>query len=358
LTDRVLPFCSDDQLLAELTVIATVGWQLPTKPRRRSGVRQLLLLADPGEALTFRQAAARLLNMIDDALLSAVDDEDGLSYDESTGLRILLGVHPRYRTESSPTVRRVQAAEYLAPQLRRSVDAAATFLRRHQPQALLQVLARLRQQYGQASAPGLRDVDVLSLRRWYRVGANRQVVLFGSAERSRLRADGLAVYEFVEARHSADEGFVSSDFRLLTNPLTPGLALDEIADLSTQPGNRLVRVRLPEGSMAGDEIGLTWEESVEFNGKAPPWTSYFVSAEAPNEGFELTVEVTFAEDCELPVSVWWYQSLPATNDLFLAMSDERRLSFRSRSRTVSHTWAATDTERRVGYGIQWAWPDG
>lgn len=186
----MLPDCPDDQLLDELSVIVTTGWELPARPNRQRDVRHLLLMVDAADGLSYRQAAHRLLAMLDDALREA--DEDVLGEDDRTGCRVLLGVHPTYRTVGSPTRRRQDAADFLVVGWHENppLHPAGTFQRRHQRGALRQVLECLRRQYGQ-EAGAEEDYDVARVRRWYVVEANRQVAELGEYGEYRVRRDGL-----------------------------------------------------------------------------------------------------------------------------------------------------------------------
>lgn len=190
LTSYVLPDCPDDELLDELSVIVTTGWNLPARPNRQRDVRHLLLLVGPADGLLYRQAAQRLLAMLDDMLREA--DEDVLGEDDRTGCRILLGVHPTYRTVASPTRRRQDAADFLVAGWHEDPPRhpAGTFQRRHQRGALRQVLGCLRHHYGR-DAGVAEEYDVARVRRWYVVAANRQVTEYGEYGDYRVRRDGL-----------------------------------------------------------------------------------------------------------------------------------------------------------------------
>jgi hypothetical protein len=361
LTETVLPFCSDEALLAELSVVVSAGWYLPAKPRRAQDVRHLLLLADPGHALSYRDAGQRLLVMLDEALQpDPEDDHPDTSDDDSTGLRILFGVHPTYRNEPSPTVRRREASDFLVPAWhvyppRDDDTRASTFQRRHQPRALRQALECLRSKYGQAERPGIRDYDVITRRRWYQVAANRQVVRMRGEEIVRVREDNLASFSFSESTRD-EEGLLAARFRVLDHALGPELTLDGITDAPTQPGVRDIRLRLPRPYMTGEVIGASWEETLTFGPDAPRWRRYFGAAEAPNDGAELEVTVTFDDDAELPALVWWYIALPGTNEFEIGPGPGERLTLDG-GHSTSHRWAAIETERRISYGLQWYWSD-
>lgn len=105
----VLPYCSDDELIAELAVVVSAGWGLPSRPGRAPEVAHLLSLCDDRSMSLFAQSAQRLLVMVDDAIRQgAVEDENGealVSDDEARGLRILFGTLPNYRGGLSPVVR-------------------------------------------------------------------------------------------------------------------------------------------------------------------------------------------------------------------------------------------------------------
>jgi hypothetical protein len=215
----VLPYCTDEELLAELAVVVSAGWDLPSRANRAGDVRHLLLLADPGEALSYRQAVQRLLMMLDAALQQDQIERPVVSEEDSRGLRILFGVHPNYRTELSPVVRREQASEYLVPAWHKQPprDRASSFQRRHQQRALRQALYCLRAEYGQEPRPSIRDSDLLEQRRWYHVAANRQVVRFRCEEIIRVRVDGLESHVFIEPRND-DVGILDTHFHVPRPP--------------------------------------------------------------------------------------------------------------------------------------------
>jgi len=94
--------------------------------------------------VSFESRAQRLLTMLDEAIRSQVlsgSRATELTEDDAHGLRILLGTHPDYRSEASPTVRRAEASEYLVPAWRDAppTDRAGTFQRRHQTRVLRHV---------------------------------------------------------------------------------------------------------------------------------------------------------------------------------------------------------------------------
>ena len=348
----MLPFCTDEELLTELAVVVSAGWDLPSRVKRH-----LLLLADPGEALSYRQAAQRLLTMLDAALQQDADEHAVISDEDSLGLRILFGVHPNYRTEPSPVVRREQASEYLVPAWHNQPphDRAATFQRRHQQQALRQALHCLRAEYGQEPRPSIRDSDLLEQRRWYYVAANRQVVRFRCDEIIRVRIDGLESHVFYEPRND-DEGVLDSRFHVLEHPMGPPLVLEDMADVPTQPGNRQIALRLPRRYRTGELVGVAWEEELDFGSEAARWRRFFVAASGANDNFALELTVTFVPDADLPEMVWWYVALPGVDEFEIGPRPEEILTLDA-SRTASHKWTSAETERRIDYGLQWLWPD-
>jgi hypothetical protein len=353
----VLPYSSDEQLLADLAVVVSVGWDLPSRANRAHQVRHLLLLADPGEALLYRQAAQRLLAMLDAALQQDADEHPVVNEEDSLGLRILFGVHTNYRTESSPVVRREQASEYLVPAWRDRPphDRAGTFQRRHQQRALRQALNCLRAAYGQEPRPTIRDSDLIEERRWYYVAANRQVVRFRCEDIIRPRVDGLESHVFYEPRND-DEGILNTRFRIVEHPIGPPLNLEEISDAPTQPGHRQIVLRFPRPYMAGELVGIAWEEELDFGPNAERWRRFFVGAHSPNDGFDLELTVTFADDAELPEMVWRYIALPDVADFELGPRPEEILSLDA-SRSVSYRWIGAETERWINYCLQWVWPN-
>lgn len=355
MTWQVLPYCSDDELLTELAAVVSTGWELPSREHRRRDVRQLLLLADPGEAQSYRQAAQRLLTMLDAALQQEADSDSILSEEDALGLRILFGVHPNYRTEPSPVVRREQASEYLVPawHSRSPRDRAGTFQRRHQLPAVRLALQCLRAAYGQEARPSMRDADLIEERRWYFIAANHQVTRLRSEAVIRVRVDDLQEYSFTESRNE-EPGLRNSDFRVLEQPLGPTLTLQDIRDLETRPGRREITMRFPKPYQTGELVGVAWEEELDFGEDAMPWRRMFVSASGPNDGFELEMTATFAAAVELPELVWWYQALPEISESEIGPRDESDV-LNYIDREVSHRWAADETERRIDYGLQWVW---
>lgn len=352
----MLPYCTDDQLLDELAVVVSTGWELPTRGNRASDVRHLLLLADPGEALSYRQSAQRLLLTLDAALMQGAQDDAVVSEDDARGLRILFGVHPNYRTEPSPVIRREQASEYLVPAWHDDLprDRAGTFQRRHQAAALRQALECLRAAYGQEPRPSPRDVDLLQQRRWYHVAANRQVVYFRCEETIRVRVDGLEQYVFYEPKHD-DYGLADTRFHLLEHPLGPQLNPRDIADDPVQRGMRQITLALPRPYQASESIAIEWEENLEFGADVKSWQRFFVGAHAPNDNFKLELTVQFASDM-LPDMVWWYMSLPGVDDGEIGPRPGETLPLDNR-RIASHRWSNTETERWLNYSLQWTWRD-
>jgi hypothetical protein len=351
----VLPYCSDDQLLAELVVVVSTGWALPSRPERSGDVRHLLLLADPGEALSYREGAQRFLTLLDLAMRQDGLEEPIVSDDDALGLRILFGVHPNYRTELSPVVRREQASEYLVPSwhARPPRDRAGTFQRRHQGRAVRLALQCLRAAYGQEPRPSMRDADLIEERRWYYIAANHQVTRMRSQSIIRARVDGLHGYSFTESCNN-EPGLKHSEFQVIEHPIGPTLTLDNIEELQTQPGRRDITVRFPRPYQAGELVGVAWEEELNFGEDATPWRRMFVSASSASDGFELEMTATFAPDVELPELVWRYRKVPEVDVFEIGPRDECEVLHYT-DRTVSHQWAVDETERRIDYGLQWVW---
>jgi hypothetical protein len=355
----VLPYAPDATLLAELAVVVSLGWGLPSHPARAADVRHLLLLADPDGARPFGHRAQRLLTMLDEALVQAATDAaeppTGVSADDATGLRVLLGTLPTYRNELSPIVRRADAAaDFLVAKWRDRPpsDPAGTFLRRHQDRALRQVLACLRTTYGQADRPGIRDCDVLVRQRWYDVGPGRQIERMRGRDVVRFREGGLDRYVFTETERD-EEGLIDAELRPLAWSGDGAITLDGIDSIETQPGMRAIAFRLPRTYQAGEELTLVWEELLRYGPDAPRWQRYFAAAEMPSDNAEVELTVSFIGD-ELPTMVWWFTALPEVDVFEVGPMPDQRLRLDSNQR-ATHRWANFETERRISYGLQWVW---
>ncbi|MCW2538717.1 MAG: hypothetical protein JWN95_442 [Frankiales bacterium] len=351
----MLPDTSDETLLSELTVIVTTGWNLPARPTRQEGVRHLLLLVPPPDSTSYRRAAQRLLVMIDVALRNA-DDSD-LGEDDRIGCRILLGLHPEYRTETSPIVRRTEAAHYLVPNWRGKPprDAAVAFQRRHQQNVLRQVLQCLKVTYGAETDLLSRDYDLVSTRRRYVVGANRQVMSQGETAVYRVRLDDLETLTITESVHP--EGVLET--KLEVSPLDNefGVELADVEALETQPGRRAISFRLGRPVQAGQRVQVSWQESIVYGADAPQWQRDWVAVSAPNDNFEAEVSVRFADDVQLPDVCWWYVAQPDTDVTEIGPRALDELFDLRASRRVLQHWTSAETERRLDYGLLWVWLD-
>lgn len=347
---RVLPYCSDEQLLRELTVVVSAGWGLPSREQRAADVRHLLLLADTGQAAPYRQRAQRLLVMIDQALRQAAGEER-LTEDDEHGLRILLGTHPTYRSEPSPTVRREEASVYLVQGWADDPpsDRAGTFQRRHQEPALRQVLTALREAYGQEQGATKRDHELLSLHRWYVVDERRQVCRMGGERVVRSRQDGLDIFEFDEARQT-DPGVESSTFDVSEHPVGPSAQLAAIKTIPYMPTHVTVTLRLSEPVHAGQLLGFAWQEEIFFGADVNSWPQYFVATQGVNDDYELDMSVVF--EGELPGQVWWFEANPQADMRGIEPRPHWRLQPDSTG-LVRHRWQ--QTERRINYGLKWRW---
>lgn len=348
----MLPDCPDDELLDELNVIVTTGWDLPGRPRRAEDVRHLLLLTDASGSTTYREASQRLLLLLDDALRSAGDQL--LAEDERTGCRILLGVHPAYRSISSPTTRRANAAELLVPSWQNEPprDPAGTFQRRHQRSALRQVLTCLRLQYGQDSTED-NDYDVVQVNRWYTIDAHRQLSANGETAECRIRRDGFTTLELLGAEVDA-ENLESSDFAIQPfGDETPSkIALIE-TDV-TKPGFRRSLLTLPRTYYAGEILSLAWREIMHYGPRPPNWQRYWVTMAGLNDSFKLTVTVSF-DPAQLPDACWWFSAEPVTDPGEIGPDSPSHLIDVAATSTASHSWSPSDTERRRYYGLNWVW---
>lgn len=349
----MLPYCSDDDLIRELSVVVTTGWFLPSRPERADDVRHLLLLPDPGESRSFAQAAQRFLTMLDTALKNA----DGTVLDEhaALGLRILFGVHVNYRTEASPIVRRAEASEYLVPPWRTEParNRAEAFQKRRQRSALALALQCLRAEFGQQGRQQRNETDLLQEHRRYFVDGNRQITRLSGDMLLRARVDGVQDYVFNEARNS-EPGVRDAVFRLLPHRAGSQATLESVVDDDIRPDSREIMVRLPRRHNAGEVFGVAWEEIVEFGPEVERYGRRFVSALAGNEGFDLEIRVDFADDAELPELAWWYVARPQVDVLEVGPQEYQVLRFGS-GRSLVHHWDAIEVEKWLDHGIQWVW---
>jgi hypothetical protein len=351
----VLPNCPDDELLDELSVIVSTGWDLPARQNRERDVRHLLLMADAADGRSYRQAAQRLLLLLDDALRNA--DEDELVEADRTGCRILLGVHPTYRSVASPTRRRHDAADFLVAGWHEDPprDPAGAFQRRHQRGALRQVLECLRRQYGQDAAAD-DDYDVARVRRWYFVEANRQVTDYGEFGEYRIRRDGLESMELLEAEVDP-QGLESSDFSVAALGPEQSAVLERIEASRTRPGYRRIVLRLQRRYEAGEIVPVAWRERLRFSPEPPDWGRYWAHVSALNDSFELEMTVTFSGDGQLPDLCWWFSAEPITDLGEIGPDTLDHLVDLTTTRSASHVWPPSETERRRQYGFIWVWLD-
>jgi len=351
----VLPDVPDATLLDELSVVVSSGWDLPSRPNRRQQIRHLLLMVDPADSQSYGQAAQRLLEMIDDALREA--DDDRLGADDRTGCRILLGVLPTYRSVASPTRRRREAADFLIPEWEANPpsDPAGTFQRRHQRNALRQVLECLRQRYGEDAGTDA-YYDVVRIQRWYVVTPDRQVSEQGEIGEYRIRRDGFDCMELRESKHDP-EGLESSEFEVLRLGDDPPPVLETVEDSETQPDYRRITLRLPQSYEAGDILRVGWTERFIFGPEPPDWWRSWVTAAALNDHFELEMSVTFTDDAQLPDLCWWFSAEPITDLNEIGPDSLEHLIDLQQSGTASHDWRPTETERRRMYGLTWVWLD-
>lgn len=339
----VLPDCPDEQLLDELAVVVSAGWDLPARRSRAHALRHLLVFASDNTVMSFEQSALRLLTLINDALLRA-GARGLLSADDEDGLRILFGVHPNYKMERSPTVRREAASFYLLPawSLNPPSDRTGTFQRRHQGGALAQALECLRIAYGQHSPRDSRPYDLVSTERFYLVDENRQVVLMRNTERIKSRIDGLDEYVF----HDPKLEYIEST----TYRITQGaVQVADVSDDSTNPALTRVAFQIDPPAAAGDLLEFVWEQRTTFVPDVTRWAYYFVGTQASSDNYQLTMTVRFTG--EIPQRVWWYSEYQS--DLHLIEHDERKLLVISDDKSVSYEFK--HTERRADYGLQWEW---
>ena len=353
----MLPEVDDQVLLAELAVVVSAGWELPTRPQRLAAVQQLLLLVPPGESRSDVQAAQRLLKMIDDAILTA--DDEFLAEDERRGLRVLLGLAPGYRTDASPKKRRTEAAFLLIPdwQDRPPVEPDAAFLRRHQAAALRQVLHCLRLRYGQDPRNMTRNYDIVREWRWCYIDANRLTPRMGERTEYRVRQDELQVLQATES--AQPEGMVGFQRRILTDDGAVAAQFDEDEPMTTtlEP-RRETHFRLPRPYMAGEHLRLAWEEQREFGENKPLIRrDYLAISTGTNDGAELEVSVSFAEDLRLPDLCWWFSTPPGSDFEAIGPDELANLISLSSSRRAWHAWASSETGRWIWYGIMWVWFD-
>ncbi len=343
----MLPYATDAQLLAELSVVVSVGWELPSRPQRSAEVRHLLLLAQAREPLTYGAAAQRLLHMLDAAIRQGVEAEL-ITADDEQGLRILFGTHPNYRTEPSPTVRREQAADFLVPgwAVQRPKQFIATFQRRHQSRALRQALDCLRAAYGQRAAVEDWDHDVVAIHRTYVVSEQRQIRLKRTLETIRPRHDHFDEFGTTHAEHGSDE--VEMTYRSLSEAAT----LLSVGEDPLNTDFQMVRFKLQRPHAAGELIDVAFEQEAKYRGDVTRWPHYYVATQTSNDSYSLTMTVRF--EGELPEQVWWYVVEPYV-DQRLLVPDPNAILRLDEQNSVSHVWL--NAERRMDYGVKWMWPD-
>ncbi len=343
----MLPYCTDAQLLAELSVVLSVGWELPSRPHRAPEVRHLLLLAQAQEPLTYGAAAQRFLHMLDAAIRQGLEAEL-ITVDDEHGLRTLFGTHPNYRTEPSPTVRREQAADFLVPgwAVQRPKQFIATFQRRHQSRALRQALDCLRAAYGQRAAVDDWDYDVVAIDRTYVVNDQRQLRLKRTLETIRPRHDEFEEFGTTHAEHGNDE--VEFSYKSLRDTA----ALLSVGKDPLNSDFQSVRFRLHRPYAAGELIEVAYEQETRYLGAVTQWPSYYVATQTSNDSYSLAMTVRF--EGELPDQVWWYVVEPYVDQRLLNSDPDAMLRVDAHN-SVRHVWL--NAERRMDYGLKWTWPD-
>jgi len=355
-TERVLPYCRDDELLAELAVVQSAGWGLPSRPARASSIPHLLVLGDDRSGSSYAEAAQRLLVMLDDAIRSgAVEDERGeslVSEDEALGLRILFGTYPNYRAVGSPVTRRADASDFLVAgwQAEPPYDRAGTFQRRHQTRALTLALECLRRTYGQEPSLESQTYDVVSKHHWLRIGPRHQIVQTGCSQLIRARQDNLRYFNTSEPEREP-QGLLHAELQVLDHPLTPGATLIQEEDEEEAPGSRVITISLPKPLAIGETAGILWQEDMVYGDDAKVWDDYYSASHTSNDRYELTMTVIFDE--EPAHYVWWYEAKPYYDKTHLVPHPGQELPIINGQ--ASHTWTATSTRRYIDYGLQWAW---
>lgn len=343
----MLPYCSDDQLLAELTVVLSAGWELPSRPHRAKQVRHLLLVAQDQQVLTYAAAAQRLLHMLDDAFRQA-EAAELISPDDEQGLRILFGTHPNYRTEPSPTVRREQAADFLVPAwaTQRPKKFVETFQRRHQNRALRQALDCLRSAYGQKRVVEEWDYDVVAVHRTYVIGEKRQLRSERVLETIRPNHDDFDQCGSLHFEHVGGE--VEFSYRALSDGLT-------VLTVHPDPQNTdfmQVRFKLPRSYSAGELCDIEFEQEIKHVAEVTQWPNYYVASQSSSEGVSLTMTAVFK--FELPELIWWYVVDPYVDQRLLGPDSETMLKL-GEGNAVSQSWS--QAEKRMDYGLKWKWKD-
>lgn len=234
--------------------------------------------------------------MIDDALRQAATGSDPqLSDDDWEGLRILFGLHPRYRTEGSPTVRREQASELLVPLWldHPPRDRAGTFQRRYQERALRQVLTCLRSIYGQEDGPTDRDCDVLEEHGTAIIDERRQIRYARCEEVLRIRHEGLTEFSWDEGDLETF-GAVSTDLRMVPHPTTgQALTIARIAESTYMPGSRKITVRLPHPMRIHELVASAWEEEATYGDEVSHWETFYLATQPR------TIECSCRTNCSL-----------------------------------------------------------
>lgn len=343
----MLPEVSDDDLLGELGKVVEMGWALPERGHRAAEVRHLLLMVDRESALTYAESSSIFLRMLDEALVPDVIGEDEPTQDQALGLRILLGTHPEYRYASAP-MRRENAAEYLWPD-NRSAQVASSFHRRRERAALRLALDCLRAVYGQGDDPYERDHDLLAATRAYVVDEHGNLCYQGEELLVRARRD-MPGFSLDESIHE-DTGFERSEIR--SRDCGDDTPFTFVGERQINGTKRKLEFAADKPITVGQTFRFAWEEAIHFRSRTVARAArYYVSFQAPNDRFELTIEVRFLG--ELPRSVWWFRFNPGVDPTDYAPHLERRLEVSDG--VAAFTW--NETQRRMCYGIQWDWEQG
>lgn len=194
------------------------------------------------------------------------------------------------------------------------------------------------------------------MRRWYRVDANRQASEYGEHAEYRVRRDGVESLVLLEAEPDP-EGLERADFSVLPGGDGPPVVLERIEKSEIQPGFRRIVVRLPRRYNAGELVPIGWRERLSFGAEPPDWGRYWAHVTALNDGFELEMTVTFSSDAQLPDLCWWFSAESITDLGEIGPDTLNHLMDLTATRSASHVWLPSNTERRRQYGLIWVWLD-
>jgi len=338
-----LPAVGDALLVKQLAVVVTAGWQLPRNPNLHDEVAYLLEAVPLfSRAGAYTRRAHDFLVMLDEALLAAAEsgqaDEAFITEEQATGLRILFGTHPAYRS-STARVRRDSAAEYLGTARRgdRARVSGETLYKRRQRELLQMALDCFRLVHGQ-DPPGLpAQTEIESVMAIINFDELRRIsnVFYDYRVRARFHAVD-KVYVRTElpagaAREVDVTGFTGVEFRHTRLWI---------------PGHLSVSFKPPHVLTVGEKLEFGFRIRYSYPAELRHWAGHFMHWEH-NDYYRLRVHCHFREppqECwQLIDSLLYYPSPP---------KPERMLELDARGHAHVVVQAAV---QRMAYGIAWQW---